>query len=87
MFVSNDHGLGALSALIDDFLDFAVNGGFYFFAIGLGVLYVRIGDVAELFIHAELGHESKGQIVGLLQVIICASCCLLEEVLLRQTSS
>lgn len=66
VFVFSYHILGALGAFIDDFLDFAVDSGLYFFAVGLGVLHVWIGNIAQLIIHAEFGHQRKGQVVSLL---------------------
>ena len=54
ILVEFDHCFGLFCTLKDDFFDLAVNQGLHLFAVWLGVLSIREGNVAELVVHAEL---------------------------------
>lgn len=54
VFVKFDHGFGLFCALEDYFFDLAVDQGLHLFAVWLGVLGIREGNVTELVVHAEL---------------------------------
>lgn len=80
MFVELYHSLRLLCALEDDLLDLSVDQGFNLLSVRLCVLSIGEGNVAELFVHAELGDETVGKVVGFLEVVIGAGCDFAEEV-------
>lgn len=55
VLVELDHCFGLFCALKNDFFDLAVDQGLHLFAVWLGVLSIREGNVAEFVVHAELG--------------------------------
>ena len=77
--VLSDHFLGPRSALRNDLLYLGVYHSLHPLAVGLRVLGVGKGDVAQRRVHAKFCHEVVCQVVGLLEIVVGSGGYFVEE--------